>query len=261
MLRRVIVLCLTGVGLAGTWTASAALDTKGLLAVFTFDEGKGDTSKDIVNGNVATIVNGKWVKGVFGQAVELTGGQSVARAPGLYKKLPNNAISIGAWFQLLAHTTYEGIIGGSEPGKGAIAGECCQYRIMIDPGFHPFYNAGGHRDISVATVTVAQKRWYHYVMTIGKGKVLIYLDGKVIHESAPVNDPLPELNTDFLVGTGENPGTWPLTGYVDEAFIFDRAITADEVTTIMKAGFVQALAVSPKGKLAARWADLKTEGR
>ena len=132
---------------------------------------------------------------------------------------------------------------------------------MVDPGFHPFINAGGHQDVSIAATVVEQKKWYHYVMTIGKGKVLVYLDGKVIHEGAPVNDPLPELGTNFMVGTGENPGTWPLTGYVDEAFIFDRAITEAEIGTIMKSGFDVALAVSPKAKLAATWADLKSEAR
>lgn len=253
--------CVVGLGLSLTISASAALDTKGLLAVFTYDEGKGEKTTDIVNGKVGTIVAGKWVKGVFGQAVELTGGQSVVTSPGLWAKLPNNAISIGSWFYLLSHTTYEGIIGGSEAGKGAVAPECCQYRIMINPSFNPFINAGGHQDVSIVGTTVEQKKWYHYVMTIGKGKVIVYLDGKVIHEGAPVNDPLPELGTDFMVGTGEAPGTWPMTGYADESFIFDRAITEAEIGTIMKQGFAVALAVSPKAKLAATWADLKTETR
>lgn len=260
MLRKAISKCFIGAALFVAVSASA-LDSKGLLAVFTFDEGKGDTAKDEVNGNVATIVNGQWQKGVFGQAVELTGGQSVARSPGLFSKLPNNAISIGAWFQLLSHTTYEGIIGGSEAGKGAVAGECCQYRIMVDPGFHPFFNAGGHKDVSVGAFTVEQKKWYHYVMTIGKGKVIIYMDGKNIHENVPANDPLPELNTDFLIGAGENPGTWPLKGLIDEAFIFDRAITEDEVKEIMDDGFSLALAVDPKGKTATLWGALKASSR
>ncbi|MBM3215255.1 LamG domain-containing protein [Candidatus Poribacteria bacterium] len=261
MLRRLLTVGMVGSALLIAASASAALDTKGLLAAFTMDEGKGDTTTDVVKGVKGTIVNGKWVKGPFGQAVELTGGQSVVTAPGLFSKLPNNAISVGSWFQLQSHTTYEGIIGGSEAGVGAVKGECCQYRIMINPGFNPFYNAGGHNDVSVASTVVEQKKWYHYVMTIGKGKVLIYLDGKVIHESAPVNDPLPELKTDFMVGTGEKPGTWPLTGYVDEAFIYDRAITEAEVNEIMKKGFSVALAVSPKGKMAAAWADLKVQNR
>ncbi|MDA1190488.1 MAG: LamG domain-containing protein [Candidatus Poribacteria bacterium] len=249
---------LTVLGAMVCFSASAlALDSDGLIAAFPFDEGKGDIATDIsANAHEGVITAGEWVDGPFGMAVEFTGGPSHMAAPGLYASLPNNEITVGAWFYLTTHPAYEGIIGGSQPGKGAVKGECCQYRIMVNPGFSLFINAGGHTDVTVPTI-VEPNRWYHYVMTIGDGVVTVYLDGENVHEGVPVNDPLPELDTPFLVGAGESPGTWPLFGYVDEPFIFDRAISAGEVVEIQEKGFVVALAVNPRGKIPAMWGSIK----
>ena len=256
-MRTFAIWCLAVAMAAALGTSAYALDFDGLIAAYPFDEGSGDTAGDISgNGFDGEIIAGNWVTGVFGEAVEFTGGQSHMFADDVFSSLPNNAITIGAWFQLQDHPTYEGIISGSEAGIGEVRGECCQYRIMVNPGFSPFYNAGGHTDVSVAGTLVEGGIWYHYVMTID-GDVKLYLDGELIHESLAVNDPLPELATPLLVGTGESPGTWPLFGLVDEAVVFDRAITEGEVNELKDDGLIVAMAVDARGKLALQWGGLK----
>jgi len=96
------------------------------------------------------------------------------------------------------------------------------------------------------------------VMTID-GDVKIYLDGEVVGEGIAAADPLPELATPLLVGTGESPGTWPLFGLVDEVVVFDRAISEDEVNELKDSGLVVAMAVDARGKLALQWAGLKSD--
>ncbi|MEO2003638.1 MAG: LamG domain-containing protein [Candidatus Poribacteria bacterium] len=239
-------------------TSCLALDMNGLIAAYPMDDGSGAVAVDVSgNGHDGVITEGTWVAGVYGEAVQFSGGQSHMAAEGVLASLPNNAISIGAWFQLQAHTTYEGIISGSEAGVGAVSGECCQYRIMIDPGFSPFYNAGGHQDVTVSGANVEEGVWYHYALTID-GTVTLYLDGAVVAESNAVNDPLPELGTPLLVGTGEGPGTWPLTGLVDEVFVYDRALSAAEVNAIMGESLAASTAVDARGKLPLSWAAMKS---
>ena len=99
--------------------------------------------------------------------------------------------------------------------------------------------------------------WYHYALTID-GTVTLYLDGAVVAESNAVNDPLPELGTPLLVGTGEGPGTWPLTGLVDEVFVYDRALSAAEVNAIMGESLAASTAVDARGKLPLSWAAMKS---
>lgn len=247
-------------------SAASALDSEGLIAGYPMNEGGGDEVKDISGNEYHGTLNGAdWHKSADaptgGFAVEFTGGQSHMAAENVFSSLPNNAVSMGAWFYLTNHTTYEGILSGSEAGKGNPPGGCCQYRIMVNPGFLPFFDAGTHADVAVQGFTVEEERWYHYVMTIGDEKVFIYMDGENIHENVPKSDPLPELATPLLIGTGESPGTWPLTGYVDDAFVFDRVLSQEEVEEIMSDGLEGALSVSPKGKLASRWAALKLQAR
>ena len=175
-MRRYATWCLGVAAAAALATSAYALDFTGLVAAYTFDEGTGDTAADSSgNGYDGVIMAGDWVDGVFGMAAEFTGGNSHMAAEGVFASNPNNAITLGAWFQLIAHTTYEGVISGSDPAVGG----CCHYRIMINPGSSPFYNAGAHADIAVAGTTVEGDRWYHYVMTID-GEVKIYLDGEVV---------------------------------------------------------------------------------
>ena len=250
--------------LIGTGAAfsACALDSTGLIAAYPMNEGEGDQVADISGNSFdGTLTNADWLiddgAPTGGTAIEFKGGNSHMAAPNVFASLPNNAISMGAWFYLTNHSTYEGILSGSEAGKGNPAGGCCQYRIMINPNFNPFFDAGTHADVAVGGVTVEEERWYHYVMTIGDGEVFIYLDGENIHEDTPKSDPLPELATPLLVATGENPGTWPLTGYVDDAFVFDRVVSEAEVNEIMLDGLEGALSVDPKGRAAVRWARLK----
>ncbi|MDE0022327.1 MAG: LamG domain-containing protein [Candidatus Poribacteria bacterium] len=247
-------------------SAASALDSEGLIAAYPMNEGDGDEVKDISdNGYHGTLNGADWYKGADaptgGFAVEFTGGQSHMAADNVFSSLPNNAISMGAWFYLTNHLDYEGILSGSEGGKGTPPGNCCQYRIMVNPDFLPFFDAGTHKDVAVHGFTVEEERWYHYVMTIGDDKVFIYMDGENIHENVPASDPLPELATPLLVGTGESAGRWPMTGYVDDVFVFDRVLSQEEVGEIMNEGLEGALSVSPKGKLASRWAALKLQAR
>ena len=264
-MRYRLTICAAAV-LIGMASAASALDSAGLIAGYPMNEGDGEQVKDISGNDYhGTLNDAGWYKGgdapTGGTAVEFTGGQSHMAAADVFSSLPNNAISMGAWFYLTNHTAYEGILSGSEGGKGNPPGDCCQYRIMVNPEFLPFFDAGTHRDVSVPGFTVEEERWYHYVMTIGDDKVFIYMDGENIHEDVPKSDPLPELATPLLVGTGENPGTWPMTGYVDDAFVFDRVLSQEEVGEIMNEGLEGALSVSPKGKLASRWAALKLRTR
>jgi hypothetical protein len=78
-----------------------------------------------------------------------------------------------------------------------------------------------------------------------------------VGEGVAAADPLPELATPLLIATGESPGTWPLTGYIDEVVVFDRAITAAEVNELMEEGLVSAMAIDARGKLPLQWAGIK----
>ena len=58
-------------------------------------------------------------------------------------------------------------------------------------------------------------------------------------------------------------GNWVLgsrgwNGVVDEAFIFERALSQEEIRTIMNQGLARARPVNPNDKVATSWGKIKT---
>ena len=68
---------------------------------------------------------------------------------------------------------------------------------------------------------------------------------------------LPTLN--FRIGNWSVFEGRGFNGTVDDVFIFERALSHDEIMSLMDAGFGVQGAVSPAGKIAAVWGGIKTQ--
>ncbi len=154
---------------------------------------------------------------------------------------------------MTTHSTYNGLVSMSNPACDA---SCC-YRIMVNPGKNPFWNAGHHVDNSLADFAFSLDTWYHYVLVADGVTDKIYVDGAFIGE-VEENFPLPEFSeVTVYLGTGESPSAWLVEdSAIDDIMIWDKALTEDEVNTIMGGSIT---AVAPSGKLATTWAGMKSE--
>lgn len=228
-----------------------------LLLYLPFDEGSGEKVGDMSGrGFEGEAVDTKWVKGKFGTALEFNGTTSHVKVPGgVIKELAKNEITMMAWFKLTGHAGYDGIV--SMTGVLApIGGQCCQYRIMVNPNMNPFFDVGEHRDHLIPNFRFETDRWYHYAMTYDGNVAKIFVDGKVVGE-VQKSVKLPSFDTPVLVGTGEAPGVHPTEGIIDEVWIFNRALSEDEIRYIMNKGPL-ALPVELRSKLAVTWGRMKT---
>ena len=112
--------------------------------------------------------------------------------------------------------------------------------------------------------------WHHVVGLWKQPSLLVYTDGRKGPEkcfdgdSPNGDDPcnaLPDLKAagdPFIIATRPND-TGNLNGSMDDVALFDRALSPDEIKTIMDDGLeAGALSVSPKGKAATTWAALKS---
>ncbi|MBC8230180.1 LamG domain-containing protein [bacterium] len=230
---------------------------EGLLLLLLFEEGQGDVTKDIsgngYQGNIS--VGAKWTKGKFGNALEFNGKDGDVQVPGgVISSLPKSQISWGCWFYLTGHDAADGLV--TMTGVVApIAGQCCQYYLLVSTGLHPYYNVGEHNDKEINDFTFELKKWYHFAITYDGKVVKIYVDGKVIGEENK-SIKLPEFETPVLIGTGEAPKVHPTQGIIDEVFIFDRALSEQEIKDIMQ-GFEKLLAVELSFKLPTAWGKIK----
>ena len=111
--------------------------------------------------------------------------------------------------------------------------------------------------------------WHHVVGLWKQPSLLVYTDGrkgqdKCFDGDSPNGDDpcnaLPDLKAagdPFIIATRPND-TGNFNGLIDDVALFDRALTPEEIRTIMDDGLEQgALAVSPQGKAATTWGALK----
>ena len=118
--------------------------------------------------------------------------------------------------------------------------------------------------------TLTDDVWHHVVGLWKQPSLLVYTDGrkgqdKCFDGDSPNGDDpcnaLPDLKAagdPFIIATRPND-TGNFNGLIDEVALLDRALSEDEIKTIMDDGLeAGALAVSPKGKATTTWGAIKS---
>ncbi len=235
-----------------------AVEQEDILVYYSFDKLDGDTFKDDSgNGNDAKLTgNGKLVDGQFGKAIHLNGGV-VQLSPANDFVVPigeNGEVTMEAWFFMNNSSSHSGIISIETIDAG-----CCVFRLMVDPSFKPFWDAGHHKDKSLPEFTFELKEWYHYVLVANGKDGKIYINGEFIGSKDENIVFQKWKQAQIFVGAGEGPNTHPIEdAIIDEVVIYSKALTEDEVKASMELGVAGVLAVEAKNKLAVTWGQLKT---
>ena len=151
----------------------------------------------------------------------------------------------GAWSQIIAKPS---------PGEDRSPG------IWVRPnelGIHYRFNPGnkgaGYVGPGGNNTQFEREKWYHIAGVREGTKLTFYVDGA---STAEYNDIPANINqgADKLY-VGKSPRYRAATFHLDDLYIFNRALSADEVKEV-KDG--QLLPVEPQDKLATTWGQLKT---
>ncbi|MBM3214739.1 LamG domain-containing protein [Candidatus Poribacteria bacterium] len=258
MNRRISLTCL---GLVLAWsvgTAHAAIDASALVGLWMFDDGKGDIAVD-GSGNkrdAKLIKEPKWGTGKFGKAIELsfaTGNYAIAPI------VQSASMSVVAWAKYTdLPTTNSGIahVQADEAQDGAP--ESKTIGIWVENTgllWGRFIPAGGGNVNLPKNQKLDKDKWYHVAVVLSdkdkKGRQ--YVDGKMVGDA----DYPGKLNPVAFIKIGRQ-GNESWTGLLDEVAVFGKALSEDEIKSIM-GGFEAGLAVSPGGKAASTWGALKSE--
>ena len=236
MLRRAGLLSvLLIVGLcAGAWAE--------LISYHPFDEGSGTTAADATgNGNNGTF-NGEveWVPGMKGTAVRFdTGGERVVIGP-IDPSATNNAMTLAAWinWEGQGHSIeQQGIIGkrqGWDPGTGI------KWFWQTNPAGDFLFrtdNAGGGPSIgwgNAALVDYANE-WTHVAVTWDNGAAVQYINAEEV-SSGDIDFRDTADDTIVTIGCVDSTNTETFVGIIDEARIYDTALTATEIAMAMQPG-------------------------
>ena len=250
-----------------TTDVNAGLD-EDLVFYLTFDDIKGQTIVD-TSGNsldAEIIENAKIVKGKYGDAIHITdNGQDCVNIPSQEKLKVTGEISMMVW--IYSSETWHG-------KKAHWLEKDCHFVVPI--GWAHCYGIGSfdigngpeiglflgaqidgewdQREL-ITPHKMEENKWHHVVGSYDGETIKIYLDGTVIGEKKIKFNFFGDNDADVRIGCAKNvPHLTFMNGFIDEAAVWQRALSAIEIKQAMSGNF---LAVSPADKVATTWANIK----
>ena len=266
MLRAFTAAFSSGIMLLLVASANAGLDEE-LVFYLTFDN---VTDQRIVDefGNsldAEMVENTKIVKGKYGEAIHITDeGLDCVNIPSQEKVKVTGEITMMTWIyypetwkgKRMLHwldkdchsndweTSYG--MGSSDIGNGP--------ELVLFLGSR---NKQGNTDRQhLATLhKMGEKKWHHVAGSYDGQTMKIYLDGKVIGKEKKEFNFVGDNDAGVRIGCSKNKPQYSfVNGSIDEAAVWQRALSDDEIKQAMAGNF---LAVSLSDKAATTWADMK----
>ena len=149
----------------------------------------------------------------------------------------------GQWFDKNCHNGGE----HSSYGIGAFGGGA---------SFNMFLGTGNGRPTLNKPHALDTKTWHHVVGTYDGATMKVYVDGEVAAEHEEKFDFKGTNDQDLRIGCSKDRPNYTFeNGSIDEAAVWRRALSEDEINEIMNEGF---LAVSPRDKAATMWGSIKS---
>jgi hypothetical protein len=224
--------------------------TGGLVGFWSFngqsmDWGANTATDDSPNSNTGTMTNMSTttspVPGVVGQALTFDGTDDYVDAGNPASLNIVNAGTVSAWIYMPsvpANGVYWGVAGkydGSTHRRG--------YGLLVrglSGGAKLFFNLGDDssgQEVVGSTVMNANQ-WYHLVGTWDGSNITGYVDGNIdVGPTTQTITPVSDVR-DMLIGAADRLST-PFRFYdgtIDEARVYDRALSASEITELYSAG-------------------------
>ena len=211
----------------GDGTPGPGPGTPGLQGVnaYAFDEAGGPTATDSVGGADAALTNAEWVTGVAGAAVSFAGDGQADTGAALVDTA--GSYSVSAWAKLdEAGTGFQTVVSQD---SGNASGFFLQYSGADERWAMSLV---GQRALSAEKPEPG--RWYHLtgVRDAAAGTMTLFVDGR---EAGSVSAcAAAESTGSTVVGRGEFGGEQVdfLRGDVDDVRIFDRALSAQEISEL-----------------------------
>ena len=222
---------------------------------WTLDEGAGATAKDVSgNGHDGELVgSAKWVSGNLDGAFEFNGTDNEFVVPDADDLDGYSELTVTAWANSFSR-------GDSGFPRILSKGHEHSWTFLIDANagnklrFIVSFDGGTKIDVTdPADLTPLFNQFHHYAAVWDGAEVVTYIDGKESHRAAAAGGP--GIKTDQPVRIGNSPNGRHFDGVIDDVWLFDKALSADDINLIMTGR--AATAVEPAGKLAVTWGTLK----
>ena len=240
-------------------TTHAEVQDEGLILYFSFDEASGNTVKDETGGGNDGLITGADIatdEVVHGKGSLLCDdggdGVTVESFPALENYQDNSYLF---WLNFTVPGTggWDQIIAKKAPGSDRSPGIWTCNRTTLH--IHYRFNPGNAGSLCVGPEgegdEFATGDWHHIAGVKEGTGFKFYIDGEVVDEQTVPESHAQGEEKLYIGKTGYNSAKF----YLDELFIYDRALSAAEVSDVMEGVLTP---VEPKNKLATTWGQLKT---
>jgi chitodextrinase len=200
----------------------------GLAGAWGFSEGTGGTTADASgNGNTGTITSASWTaQGRYGSALSFNGANSVVRIPNSASLNVTTGMTLSAWVRPTAAQ------GGWRTILQRQADAYFLHASNGDP-LHPAGGGtfGGSTDFVGGPTAIPVNAWTHVALTYDLATVRLYVSGTQAATRAATG--AIQTNTNPLWIGGNTPYGEYFQGLIDEARVYNRALTPAEIQTDM----------------------------
>ena len=214
-----------------TTVPDVAVTDPDLVGWWTLDEGVGTTAVDWSgHGNHGAILGGaQWTYGVFGSALALDGSDDYVEIPHDETLTVDTEVTVMAWINAERHTGPGGAGWQGILGKGNNVRSYSFY-TQTDGTLH-FSTAGVG---SSSTEGVPLNEWVHVAAMVVGGQHRYFIDGQPAGEGG-TGVVLPGMNDTASVRIGATQeSAREFLGMIDDARIYNQALSAAEVMAIMR---------------------------
>jgi hypothetical protein len=221
-------------------TTSGAVDvTRGLVAHWKFDDGKGTVARDAVSGHDATVKGAVWVKGIRGNALRFDGQDDLVEIGNPAELNFAGPISISAWTRLNKLPGAR----GKESDLMNVVVHCWKepqrhevYLRLFNRGSAVQLEAGGYAgDEKHASLKVGDDdvgRWVHWCSAYDGQAWTIYRNGDAVARQPSQVGAL-KIDSSWCIGS-QVSGDRIFDGDIDDVRIYNRGLSADEVKSLAK---------------------------
>jgi hypothetical protein len=209
-----------------TWTINAGAPA-GPVAAYGFEETTGTTTEDSSGlGNTGTLSNATRVAtGRFGRALSFNGTNAWVTVADSASLDLTNAMTIEAWINPTAASEWDTLVMKESATGLAYA------LYVIDQARPAGYVRVGANDVGAVGTAMAANTWVHVAMTYDGTTLRFYRNGTQVATAAASG--AVSATTGALRIGGNSPWGDYFSGMIDEVRVYNRVLTAAEITTDM----------------------------
>ena len=260
-MRLIMYLLAVALLIAGSaMTTHAVVQDEGLILYFSFDAEEDGFVIDETGGGNDGIINGAEIAAdevVHGKGSLLCDANADGVTVDSFKELEeytDNSYLFWLNFIVANSGGWDQIIAKKAPGSDRSPGIWTCNRVTLH--IHYRFNPGNAGSLCVGPEGEGDEfgigDWHHIAGVKEGNQFKFYIDGEVVDEQTVPADHAQGTEKLYIGQTGYNSAKF----YMDELFIYDRAVSAAEVTNIMEGNLTP---VEPKNKLTTTWGQLKTD--